>query len=326
MSRKILIVATPTSPLLPQLLHALQHLFGLEITVLTRQTSISVPTSGSSTHSHSHGHNGTANGHHHASEATHIQTDFSESELQAYFKDVDTVICTLMGSDLHLAGPLVDAAATAGVKLFIPPEYGLDTSNSKIRDLLPPYRTRFEIQEKLRASGMDWRAIYSGIGLEDAMKTDGVMGIDALWASVVVFPGSEKTNVAVSSKADVARSIVEVVRGRDKKVGNEVYTCGFRCTLEEVITVVEKELEKDVDRYEGNLKGAEKEAAERMKRGYFDGGVTLMGRVAVWDLDVDAWGAWKYQEGRDADKWEAELRKVVKQVRSGEIGGDGCGC
>ncbi|KAH6724489.1 NmrA-like family-domain-containing protein [Leptodontidium sp. MPI-SDFR-AT-0119] len=326
MPRKIVIVATPTSPLLLQLLHALQHEAGLEITVLTRQTSISIPASGSDSHSHSHGHNGTTSEHHHASEATHIQTDFSESELQAYFKGVDTVICTLTGSDLHLSGPLVDAAAAAGVKFFIPSEYGLDTSNSKIRDLLPPYRTRFEIQEKLRASGLEWKAIYSGIGLEDAMKTDGLMGVDALWASVVVFPGSEKLKVAVSSTEDVARSIIEVVRGEDKKVGNEVYTCGFMCTLEEVIAVVEKELEKDVDRYEGNLKGAEKEATERMKRGYFDGGVALMGRVAVWDLNVDAWGSWKGQQGKDADKWEGGLRKVVKQVRSGDIGGDGCGC
>lgn len=316
---------TPTSPLLPQLLHALQHEAALEITVLTRQTSISVPTSGSVSHSHSHSQNG-LNGHQHASESTHIQTDFSESELAKHLNGVDTIICALTGSDIHLSGPLVDAASAAGIKLFIPSEYGLDTSNSKIRDLLPPYRTRFEIQEKLRASGMNWKAIYSGIGLEDAMKTDGVMGVDALWASVVVFPGSEKLNVSVSSNVDVARNIVEVVRGEDKKAGNDIYTCGFKCTLEEVIVVVEKYLEKDVDRYEGNLKGAEQEAAERMKRGYFDGGVALMGRVAVWDQSVDAWGAWKDLKGKDTDKWEAELRKVVRQIRSGEIGGDGCGC
>ncbi|KAH7342470.1 hypothetical protein BKA65DRAFT_504176 [Rhexocercosporidium sp. MPI-PUGE-AT-0058] len=326
MPRKIVIVATPTSPLLPQLLHALQHEPGLEITVLTRQTSISIPTSGSDSHSHPHSNNGTANGHHHGSEAIHFQTDFSETELQDHLHGVDTIVCTLTGPDLHLSGPLVDAASAAKVKLFIPSEYGLDTSNSKIRDLLPPYRTRFEIQKKLEASGMNWQAIYSGIGLEDAMKTDGVMGIDALWASVVVFPGSEHIKVAVSSHLDVARSIVEVVREEDKKGENEVYACGFRCTLEEVIAVVEKELEKDVDRYEGNLKGAEKEAAERMKRGYFDGGVALMGRVAVWDQSVNAWGAWKHQQGKGAGKLETDLRKVVKQVRSGEIGGDGCGC
>ncbi|PVH86459.1 hypothetical protein DL98DRAFT_510523 [Cadophora sp. DSE1049] len=326
MARRIVVVATPTTPLLPHLLHSLQHESGLELTVLTRQTSISVPSSGSDSHSHSHHHNETTNGHHHVSQVTHIQTDFSESELQKHFQGVDTIICTLTGSDLHLSGPLIDAAPAAGIKLFIPSEYGLDTSNSKIIELLPPYRTRFEIQEKLRASRMGWKAIYSGIGLEEAMKADGVMGVDALWASVVVFPGSEKAKVAISSYADVARSITGIVRGEEEGVGNEVYTCGFRCTLEEVIAVVEKELEKDLDRYEGDLKGADKEATERMKRGYFDGGVALMGRVAVWDHNIDAWGAWKDQKGKEADEWETELRKVVRQVRNGDIGGDGCGC
>ena len=294
--------------------------------VLTRQTSISVSSSSVDSHSHTHGHNGTTNRHHHSSEVKHIQTDFSDSELQSHFKGVETVICTLTGSDLHLSGPLIDAASTAGIKLFIPAEYGLDTSNAKIRALLPPYRTRFEIQEKLRASGMDWRAVYSGIGLEDAMKTDGVMGIDALWASAVVFTGSEKTEVAISSYTDIARRIIGIVRGNEKKAGNEVYTCGFRCTLQQVIAAVEKELEKDLDRYEGDLKGAEKEAAERMKMGYFDGGVALMGRVAVWDHGIDAWRAWNNQRGDSTDEWESELRKVVRQVRSGDIGGDGCGC
>ncbi|KAH7412709.1 hypothetical protein BKA64DRAFT_659423 [Cadophora sp. MPI-SDFR-AT-0126] len=328
MARKIIVVATPTSPLLPHLLHALQHELDLEVAVLTWHTSVSVPGSGSKSRSHPHSHNVSTKGYHHVSEITHIQINFSEFELRKYFQNVHTIICTLTGSDLRLSSLVIDAATAAGAKLFIPSEYGLDTSNCKVRELLPPYRTRLEIQEKLRASGMDWKAIYAGIGLEDAMKTDGVVGVDALWASVVIFPGSEEVKVAVSSYADIVRSIISIVRGEENAgtAANEVYICGFMCTLNEVIAVVEKELEKYLDRYEGDLKGAEREATERMQRGYFDGGVALMGRVAVWDQNVNAWGAWKDHKGKDTDEWENELRKVVRQVRNGDIGGDGCGC
>ena len=237
------------------------------------------------------------------------------------------MICCLTGSDVHLSLSLVEAAQNAGVKRFLPSEYGLDTGNEKIRALLPPYQTRFEIQGRLKWSGMRWTAIYSGLMLEEALKANGVLDIDVLWASVAVFPHDAKVKVALSSYKDVANAIVEVINenGEGK---TQVYAAGFLKTLEDVISVVEKELGREVERYEGSLEGAQKEASERMKMGYFDGGVSLMGRVAAWDQNVGAWGAW--QDGAVVEKagenWEEEIRGVVKGVRDGQIKGDDCGC
>jgi hypothetical protein len=222
---------------------------------------------------------------------------------------------------------LVEAAQNSGVKKFLPSEYGLDTGNEKIRALLPPYQTRFEIQGRLKWSGMRWTAIYSGLMLEEALKVNGEFDIDVLWASVAVFPHDENVKVALSSYKDVANAIVAVAMD-DGEGKNEVYATGFLKTLEEVIDVVEKELGREVERYEGSLKGAKKEATERMKMGYFDGGVALMGRVAVWDKEVNAWGAWKDEPviEKPGGDWEKEVRRVVKVVREGQNKGDGCGC
>lgn len=237
------------------------------------------------------------------------------------------MICCLTGADFHLSLDLIEAAQNAGVKKFLPSEYGLDTGNEKIRSLLPPCQTRFEIQGRLKWSGMRWTAIYSGLMLEEALEANGVLDIDVLWASVAVFPHDEKIKVALSSYKDVANAIVEVIMDNgDGK--NEVYAAGFLKTLEEVITVVEKELGREVDRYEGSFEGARKEASDRMKMGYFDGGVALMGRVAAWDESVDAWGAWKNGSvaERSGSNWEEEVARVVRGVRDGQIKGDGCGC
>jgi hypothetical protein len=232
----------------------------------------------------------------------------------------------LHGSDIHLQAPLIDVAKSLpNIKLFMPSEYGLDTSNAKIREILPPYRTRFEVQEMLKKTNLNWRAIYSGICLEEAMKSDGVLGIDVLWGSVVVFPGSE-TKIAISSTKDIAKQIVDAVKS--DKEGNEIWKAGFRANLDEIVKAVEKELDKEIDRYEGLLDGARKEAAERMKMGYFDGGVALMGRVAVWDRSVGAWEGWGEETGTEkgSGDWEQDVRQTVKSVREGGVGGDGCGC
>jgi hypothetical protein len=63
-----------------------------------------------------------------------------------------------------------------------------------------------------------------------------------------------------------------------------------------------------------------------MKMGFFDGGVALLGRVAVWNDEVDAWSGWKEDVSEKEDGWKPEVRKVVRMVRDGEVGGGGCGC
>ncbi|KAF2490247.1 hypothetical protein BU16DRAFT_147407 [Lophium mytilinum] len=318
--RSVVVAATPTEPLLAHLLHELSHQPGIKVTVLTRKTTVSLPLS-SGHHSHD------STNHPHDSEILHIETSFSASELQTHLRENDTLICYLTGSDLHLTADLIDAATAAGVKTFIPSEYGLDTSNPKVRELLHPYRMRYDTQQKLKSSGMSWTAIYSGVVLEEAMKTDGVLGIDCLWASVVVFPHDKDLKIAVSTYKDVAKSIVEVATGRRKGEGNEVWTCSFQASQDELVEVVEKKLGKELDRYEGLIEGAKKEATERMKRGYFDGGVALMGRVAVWDDGVGAWKGWEGASETGRSGWRDEVGRVALMVRHGEIGGDGgCGC
>jgi hypothetical protein len=313
--------------LLSPLLHAFSHEQRFAITVLTRETSVSL--TGAS--SHSHNHHDHAHEHNHErqqedSKITHIQTKFSESELESHLHNTDTVICCLIGSDVHLTSPVIDAASKAGTKLFIPSEYALDTSNAKIRELLPPYQTRFEIQEKLKRSGMNWKAIYSGVVLEEGLKTDGVLCIDALWASVVIFPHNKETKVALSTHRDIANSIVKAAVGGELQGKNELHTCAFRAALENIVSIVEKEIDRPLDRYEGLYEGARKEAHERMKMGYFDGGVALLGRVAVWNDDVDAWSGWEGCVSERQNDLEIEVGKAARMVRDGEVGGDGCGC
>ncbi len=237
------------------------------------------------------------------------------------------MICCLTGSDVHLSLPLIEAAQDAGVKNFVPSEYGFDTGNEKIRALLPPYQTRFEIHERLKRSGMRWTAIYTGLMLEEALTVNGVLDIDVLWASVAVFPHDRNIKVALSSYKDVANAIIEALMG-NREGRNHVYAAGSLKTLEEVIDVVEKELARELERYEGSIEGAKKEAAERMKMGYFDGGVALMERVVTWDQNVNAWGAWigGSVAAKPGSTWEEEVRRVVKGVREGQIKGADCSC
>jgi hypothetical protein len=55
----------------------------------------------------------------------------------------------------------------------------------------------------------------------------------------------------VSTYGDIARFIVCVVGKGGKQSGNEVHMCTFRASLQEIVDVVEKEIDRPLDKYEG---------------------------------------------------------------------------
>ncbi len=76
--------------------------------------------------------------------------------------------------------------------------------------------------------------------LEDALKMDGVMCIDTLLVSVVIFLYNKETKIVLSTHRDINNAIVKDVNGGETQERNEVYTRAFRASLETVVSVVEK--------------------------------------------------------------------------------------
>lgn len=212
------------------------------------------------------------------------------------------------------------------MKLFIPSEFAFDTSNPSVRKLLPPYETRNEIQQLLKQSGLNFRAIYAGVALEESLKVDGVIGVDCVWGSVTTYAHDGTQKVPFSTNEDVAKMIMEVIMAEDCEEGNEIWMSSFMVTLDELVERVEECLGRRIDRFEGDLEDARREARERIERGYFDGGVALMGRLAMWDEKMDSWKRWTKSRGRSQDVWKETVMGVMNKILAGKLGGSGCGC
>lgn len=299
----------------------------------------------SQSHGGSHDQSSSSQHDHSSSRLSHKTTDFSDASLEKVFADQDVLITILTGPDIHLSPSLITAASTStsSVRRFLPSEYGLDTSNGHIRSLLSPYRLRWEVQEELRKQQtLEWTAVYSGSVIEEALKTEGILGVDIAWGSVSAFGGREvggEKEVVLSTYPDIGSAIVKTAtlpqEDWDVIKGKGVYTSCFVTTLEEIVRIVERVEDRDrqYDWYDAIIELAKKEADERMKMGYFDGAVALLMKIAVWDEGVDAMGAWKREGGRGNDilglksskSLEEVLTTVVEDVRNGKEEND-CGC
>lgn len=177
------------------------------------------------------------------------------------------------------------------------------------------------------------------------MKPEGVLGVDVVWGSVSAFGGRElggEKEVVLSTYSDIAKGIVATALLGEEEwksiQGDAMYISSHVSNLEEIVGVVQaleqaEGRDREYDWYEAVGELARKEAAERMKLGYFDGGVALLLKIAIWDGGFDAFAGWKRDGGKNNEilglertrSLEETLAGVVADVREGKDGND-CGC
>lgn len=110
-----------------------------------------------------------------ASNINVFEVDFnSVKSLTAALKGVDAVVSTVGGAAVDNQTVLIDAAIAAGVKRFIPSEFGNVTTNPKL-EKFPIYSSTFNIrnylQEKAAAGELSWTVLACGAFLDSVLNT-----------------------------------------------------------------------------------------------------------------------------------------------------------
>ena len=98
-----------------------------------------------------------------------VADDLPSNELVRAFHDQEVVICAT-GYSAHPAHyKLIDAAVQAGVRLFIPSEWGFDNADVKNQELNPVFKGKAEVEAYLHSKESDtfsWTAVATSIWLE----------------------------------------------------------------------------------------------------------------------------------------------------------------
>jgi hypothetical protein len=128
--------------------------------------------------------------------------DVSSADAASNLKNIDVLISTTSLATLDLQFRLVEAAHSAGVKLFVPTEYG-DTSDGR----LGPY---FKLKQSIRAEsaklGLPTVAFFTGLWTEWIPH----LGFD-LNAGKININGQGDAQISATSIEDVARFIAYVL-------------------------------------------------------------------------------------------------------------------
>lgn len=96
-----------------------------------------------------------------------ISDDYPEAELLKAFRGQDAIISTVATAVAAIKQKsFIDAAIKAGVKRFVPSEFGSDTRNEKAMSILPQYfkgkRETVEYLVGKEKEGLSWSVFVTG--------------------------------------------------------------------------------------------------------------------------------------------------------------------
>lgn len=201
--------------ILNQLLNA-----GFQVTVLTRKSS----------------------NHSFPSSVRAISVDYDSLDLLINaLEGQDAVISTLGAAALDKQQLLlVEAAAKAGVKRFIPSEFGADTLNEKVATL-PVFKNKLAVHEALKkeatSSGMTYTIICTGPFLDWGIMVGLVMNLKE--KSISLVDGGDRL-FSTTTLPTIGKAVAGVLKHPDETKNRAVFVQETAMTLKKLATMGKK--------------------------------------------------------------------------------------
>lgn len=173
-----------------------------------------------------------------------INSDYSAPSLLNAFKGQDAVISTVSSTNpgaLDLQKSLIDTAIAAGVKIFVPSEYGVDTSDRSSPKFIPFLEGKIAILDYLRErqDNISWFALVTGSLFDWGLKIPGFGGWDLGARTATIYDGGDVPYEATTLD-QVGRAITKSLKCLGHTRNQCVYVNSFTVTQNEVLKTLEK--------------------------------------------------------------------------------------
>ncbi|KAF1958440.1 hypothetical protein CC80DRAFT_592137 [Byssothecium circinans] len=255
---------------------------------------------------------------------THKTSDFTSSSIEVAFKGEDVVISTVFGGNFEMQTSIFDAVIAAGVKRFIPHEFGYDSLNIAIQGRISGAAERAIVIERLRRASLEWVGVAVGCILDSTLLNSN-LGFDLAWQRGTIngtgsepFPETSLTRVGI---------MVERILQHCGKVKNEyVYAAGIMTSGDEIAVSLEKNTQS-LDH--PNVEDCVREGRSRIERGFLDSGMFLLERSVLYDKSSRTAEPFMDRSGNGLLGLEPEtLDGIVGQVAHDfkHHGKPSCGC
>jgi hypothetical protein len=164
----------------------------------------------------------------------------SLDSLKSAFQGQDAVLSLVGGNALGDQNKLIDAAIAAGVKRFLPSEYGSNTPDEHARKIVPMWEAKVSTVNYLKSKnkGISWTSIVTGNFFDWGLRV-GFMGFDGPSKTATIFDDGE-TIFATTTLHQVGIAAVKSLKNADLTKNQYVYVAGFMTSQNEILAAAEK--------------------------------------------------------------------------------------
>ncbi len=166
--------------------------------------------------------------------------------LTAALKGVDALVSTVAGQAMGGQTLLIDAAIAAGVKRFIPSEYGSCTTDPKLENFpmyAPMWKVKRYLQEKAKAGELTWTVVATG-GFMDYMFLKPIFVDFKTHTATLYDDGNNR--LSSTSMPNIGKAIVGVLKNFEATKNRIVRTSEIIVTQNQVLRIV-RELMPEVN-------------------------------------------------------------------------------
>lgn len=170
-----------------------------------------------------------------------LRAHYDDTEsLKKAFQGQDAVISLVGGKAYGDQSKLIDAAIAAGVKRFIPSEFGCNTPNPKTREVAPFLNAKTGTVDYLKSkeNAISWTSVINGLFFDWGLKV-GLLGLNVKDKTITIVDSGNAT-FSTTNLLYVGNALIKILENAGATKNQYVYISEFQVSQNELLAAAEK--------------------------------------------------------------------------------------
>jgi hypothetical protein len=251
-----------------------------------------------------------------------VHADYSSlSSLTSAFKGQDAVISLVGAMGFTEQKILIDAAIAAGVKRFLPSEYGSNTTDQRVLDQVSVFAPKVDTVKYLKSNEdkISWSSVICGAFFDWGLKVP-FIGIDASSKTATLIDDG-KFKFSGTNVRQIALAVVKILEKPDLTKNQYVFISSFTTTQRDILDVAEKITGEKWTVNNLNSKEMFDSGNAKIQKGDFSGAFELIKASAFGEGELgnfDPVGLWNEKLGLPQEDFEESIRVGLSGKLVGE--------
>ncbi|KAF2258724.1 isoflavone reductase family protein-like protein CipA [Lojkania enalia] len=251
-----------------------------------------------------------------------VKADYSSIDsLKSAFQGQDAVISLVAGSAIGDQQKLIDGAIAAGVKRFLPSEYGSNTEDKRVIAAVPIFKGKVAVIDYLKSkeSEISWTSVITGPFFDWCLKV-GFLCINLPSKSATLIDEG-KAKFSATNLHQIGLALIKILEKPSETKNKFVYISSFTTTQNDILAAAEKLTGEKFKVDHVSSKDLQASGSEKLGKGDFSGIAELIQASAFGAqelCDLTPAGLWNDKLGLEKESFEDSIKSVLNGKLVGE--------